>query len=61
MATRKKGTRGGRREGAGRPVELDEPVSRWVQIERRDLEAGEEFARGRGISFAELIRRALKT
>ena len=63
MATRKKakGKRGGRREGAGRPAVLDDPVSRWVQIERPDLEAAEQLARARGISFAELMRRALKT
>ena len=63
MATRKKakGTRGGRREGAGRPPVLADPVSRWVQFEREDLEAGERLAQARRISFAEFMRRALRT
>ncbi len=63
MAKRAKarGTWGGRREGAGRPSKLVEPIARWVQIERRDLEAAEQLAAERGISFAELVRRAVRT
>ncbi len=59
MARRKAGW-GGRREGAGRPPRLDEPVTRWVKLERSDVESAEEIAKTRGISFAEIIRRALR-
>ncbi len=59
MARRKSG-RGGRREGAGRPPVLKEATQRWVNFERRDLERGERMARAEGISFAELVRGALR-
>ena len=61
VAQRKKGQHGGRREGAGRPRELDDPVQRWLQFERTELKAAERYARERGLSFAELVRRALRT
>ena len=60
MAVKKKASWGGPREGAGRPQVLDDPVDRWIRLERPDAEAAEELARKRGISFAALIRRALR-
>ncbi len=57
---RKKTGRGGRREGAGRPPVLREPIRRWVNFERQDLERGERRAQAEGISFAEFVRRALR-
>jgi hypothetical protein len=57
---RKKIGRGGRREGAGRPPVLKDPTQRWVNFERRDLGRGERRARAEGISFAELVRKALR-
>ena len=56
----KRGRWGGRRKGAGRPARLEDPVSRWVQIERHDLEAAEQLAKERGLSVAEIVRRALR-
>ena len=61
MAKGGKTTWGGRREGAGRPRVLKEPVDRWVRLEREDAEAAEELAKRRGISLSELIRRALRS
>ena len=58
--SRKRSGRGGRREGAGRPPILNEPSQRWVNFERLDLEQGERRARAEGISFAELVRNALR-
>ncbi len=55
----KKGSWGGRREGAGRPSVLKDPVDRWVRIERRDAEAAEKHARAQGLSFSALMRKAL--
>ena len=57
---KKKATWGGRREGAGRPARLVEPVDRWVRMERTDAEAAEQLAAKRGISLSELMRRALR-
>ncbi len=59
MAKRKAGW-GGRREGAGRPPRLKEPVTRWVKLERSDVESAEKIAEERDISFAEIVRRALR-
>ena len=60
MAQRKKGW-GGRREGSGRPALFGDPVERRLLLERSEAEAAEDFARKRGISLSELIRRALRT
>ena len=56
----KKGSWGGRREGAGRPAVFKDPVDRWFRIERRDAEAAEKYARAQGLSFSELMRKALR-
>ena len=61
MAKSGKKTWGGRREGAGRPQVLKEPVDRWVRLEREDAEAAEKLAEKRGISLSELMRRALRS
>lgn len=39
---------------------LSDPVQRWVNFERRDLARAERQARAEGISFAELVRKALR-
>ena len=44
---------------AGRPAVLEDPVQRWVQFEREDLKEADKLAKERGISFAELCRKAL--
>ena len=54
-------TWGGRRTGAGRPPVLDDPVDRWIRLERTDAEAAEELAANRGISLSELMRRVLRS
>ena len=59
MAQKKRGGWGGPRKGAGRPPVLKDPVDRWVRLEREDAETAEQLARERGISFSELVRRAL--
>ena len=59
MAKKRSGP-GGRREGAGRPRELNDPVQRWVQLERSDAKRAERRANAEGISFAELVRRAIR-
>ena len=61
MSKGKKTTWGGRREGAGRPRVLKEPVDRWVRLEQEDAEAAEKLAKQRGISLSELIRRVLRS
>ena len=61
MPRSRKQTWGGRREGAGRPQVLKDPVDRWVRLEREDAEAAEKLAKQRGISLSELIRRVLRS
>ena len=56
----RKGTWGGSRKGAGRPPTLKGPVDRWVRLEKEDVDEAEQVAAMRGISFSELIRRALR-
>ena len=52
---------GGPRPGAGRKPFLQDPIKRWIFMEREEAEEAEQFAERSGISFAELIRRALRT
>ncbi len=61
MMARKKGTWGGRREGAGRPAVLKNPVDRWMRFEQEDAEAAEKLAAERGISLSEFMRRVLRS
>ncbi len=61
MMARKKGTWGGRREGAGRPAVLKNPVDRWIRLEQEDAEAAENLAAERGISLSEFMRRVLRS
>ena len=61
MVARKKSTWGCRRKGAGRPAVLEEPVERWVRLERKDAEAAEKLAKEKRISLSELMRRALRS
>ena len=49
-----------KRTGPGRPRLLEDPVQSWVQMERKDAEAAEALAKRKGLSFAELVRRAVK-
>ena len=59
MATQKKSTWGGRREGAGRPPAFRNPVDRFIRFERSDVRVAETLARKRGVSFPEIVREAL--
>ena len=59
MAKKRSGP-GGRREGAGRPRKLKAPIQRWVHLEQRDAERADKRAKTEGISFAELVRRAIR-
>ena len=61
MMAQKKSTWGGRREGAGRPAVLKNPVDRWVRLEQGDAEAAETLAAERGISLSEFMRRVLRS
>ncbi len=49
-----------KRRGPGRPRLLEDPVQYWVQMERKDAEDAEALAKRKGLSFAELVRRAVK-
>jgi len=40
---------------------LTDPVDRWIRLEKADAEAGETIAAQRGVSFSELMRRALRS
>jgi hypothetical protein len=51
-----KGTRGGAREGAGRPPELVDPVRITIGFEREDLESLQTIGEGSGRSLASLVR-----
>ncbi len=53
-------SRGGRREGVGRPREFKDSVDRTVRFERAELEAAKRIAERRGVSFGEIVRRALR-
>ena len=59
MAKKRSGP-GGKREGAGRPRELKAPVQRWIQLEQREADRADKRAAAEGISFAALVRRAIR-
>jgi predicted DNA-binding ribbon-helix-helix protein len=59
-AKRKKSGRGGRREGAGRKPVLDGARTLSVTLEDSDYEAVEHLAEARGVSFAKVVREAVK-
>ena len=40
---------------------LKRPIPRWVQIEQADLRRAEKLCAQRGVSFAALIRAALRS
>ena len=40
---------------------LKDPVTRWVKLERADEQAVAKLAEARGVSFAEIVRRAVRT
>ncbi len=60
-AKRKKSGRGGRREGAGRKPVLREARTVSVTLEASDYKAVERLAEKRGVSFASVVREAVKT
>ncbi len=60
VMAQKKSTWGGRREGAGRPAVLKNPVDRWIRLEQEDAEAAGKLAAKRRISLSELMRRVLR-
>ena len=59
-ARSKKGTWGGRREGAGRKPRLSDGVSFTGDLERADVEALQEIAKERGVSVSTLVRAAVR-
>ena len=62
MTARKKQTgRGGYRDGAGRKAFLSDARTITISLEAADYEAVEELAERRGLSFAAVIRIALKS
>ncbi len=48
--------RGGRRDGAGRPAELEEPKTLAFRVDRRIAEAAEQVASKRGLTLSEWLR-----
>ena len=57
MAGRRR--RGGRREGAGRKPEFEDRVLRSISFERAEMRQVEAIAERRGVSFSEVVRRAV--
>ena len=60
VAPTKKPHWGGRRAGAGRPSEVDEPVRFTFDVERADLNALKAIAEARGVSVAKLVRGSVR-
>ena len=58
-ARKRKGTWGGRREGAGRKPRLRDGVSFTGRLEMDDFDALETIARERDVSVASLVREAV--
>ena len=58
-ARKKKGSWGGKREGAGRWPRVPDGVSFTGQIERADMDVLETIAEQRGVSVASLVRAAV--
>ena len=56
----RRGTWGGRREGAGLKSEFRRPVDRMVRFEGSQIRAAEVIARKRDVPFAEIVREALR-
>lgn len=51
---------GGKREGAGRPSEVQDPVRFTFDVERAEMKALKVIAESRGISVAKLVRGAVR-
>ena len=60
VAVRKKSGWGGRREGAGRPSEVQDPVRFTFDLERADMETLRALSEQQGISTARLVRDAVR-
>ena len=60
-ARRKKSSRGGRREGAGRKPVLKGAKTLSVTLEETEYEAIQGLAEARGVSFATVVREAVKS
>ena len=58
--TRRRGGWGGRRRGAGRKPIVKDPVRLGIDHEREDVEALRVLAKRRGLSVAEIVRKAVK-
>jgi hypothetical protein len=57
---RKKGTRGGRRPGAGRKGFLKDAASFTGDFEKAQMDALQAMAEERGVSVAQLVRDAIQ-
>ena len=58
---RKKSRRGGYRKGAGRKAVLKRATAVTVTLEGPEYEAVERLAEDRGVSFASVVREAVKS
>ena len=57
--TQRKKNWGGRRKGAGRKPEMEDPVTYAAPIERAEIDALRAIAERRGVSTASLVRKAI--
>jgi hypothetical protein len=60
-ARAKRSGRGGARDGAGRPKEIQDRVDRTMRFEREDLDALDALAAERGVTAAQLVRDAVRS
>ena len=60
VAGRRKSRWGGKREGAGRPSEVGDPVRFTFDVERAEMDSMKAIAEERGVSVASLVRAAVR-
>ena len=51
---------GGKRRGAGRPSEVEEPVRFTFDLERSDMDALKAISEARGVSVAKIVRGSVR-
>ncbi len=60
VAARKKPRWGGKRDGAGRPSEVEDPVRFTFDVERAEMDELKTIASDRGQSVAKVVREAVR-
>ena len=60
VAAREKPRWGGKRDGAGRPSEVEEPVRFTFDVERAEMDELKTIASDRGQSVAKVVREAVR-